>query len=182
MKFIGQLLGEHFQRYPRMDLIDVYKLLHQAAMGPGHAVTDTTAARERLLGEIAALDDGPDDPLFDRISPDGKLVRIHLRSYLREGHSYLREGHSVDALLDAFLQTANSYPPSREKLERFCGCLADLAEAGGIPFKRAEVELYFGAIAEQNYPVVRHSESYRDEYLPAYRVVALEHLPELGER
>ncbi|MEO8630759.1 MAG: hypothetical protein ABI612_22070, partial [Betaproteobacteria bacterium] len=156
-----------------MDLIDVYKLLHQAAMGPGHAVTDATGARERLLAEIAALDNGPEDPLFDRISPDGKLVRIHLRSYLREGHS-------VDALLDAFLQTANSYPASREKLERFCGCLGDLAEAGGIAFKRVEVESYFSAIAEQNYPVVRHSESYRDEYLPAYRVVALEHLPEVG--
>jgi hypothetical protein len=175
MKFIGQLLGEHMRRYPRMDLIDVYKLLHQAAMGPGHAVTDATAARDRLLAEVAALDHGPNDPLFDPISPDGKLARIHLRSYLAGRRS-------VDALLDAFLQTAKSYPASREKLEKFCGCLADLADAGGIPFSRAEVVRYFSAIAEQGYPVVRHSESYRDEYVPAYRVVALEHLPEVGER
>ena len=51
MKFIGQLLGQHLQRYPRMELTDIYKLLHQAAIGAGHAIRHPTQARAALHAE-----------------------------------------------------------------------------------------------------------------------------------
>lgn len=172
MKFIGQLLTHHFQRYPRMELVDVYKLLHQAAMGPGHAIDDPADARAKLDAEVARLGEGPDDPIADPISPDGKLARIHLRPYLAAGHS-------VSVLVDAFLQTGRSYPAAPERLEKFCACLGDLATAGGIPFPRDEVERHVRAIAGRAYPVVHHSDAYRDAYHPAYRVVALDLLPAL---
>ena len=85
MKFIGQLLGQHLQRYPRMELADVYKLLHQAAMGPGHALRDPAQARDALRSECAALEPGGQDPLVDPISPDGQLARVHLRPWLAAG-------------------------------------------------------------------------------------------------
>jgi hypothetical protein len=172
MKFIGQLLAHHFQRYPRMELADVYKLLHQAAMGSGHAVDDPGDARAKLEAEVERLGEGPDDPIADPISPDGKLARIHLRPYVAGGHS-------VDVLLDAFVQTARAYPVAPDRLERFCGCLGDLAAAGGIPFPRDEVERYFKAIAGRGHPVVHHSDAYRKAYRPAYRVVGLDLLPAL---
>jgi hypothetical protein len=166
MKFIDQLLGLHRQRYPRMALADTYKLLHQAAMGPGHAVRDPAAARAALASEAANLGPGPAEPVVDPISPDGRLARIHLRAY---GAAH----HSLDKLADAFVQTAAHYPGSQDKLAKFCGCVGDLAEAGGIPFTRAQVSAYFDEIAAQGYPVVHHSEEYRTEYRPAYRVVDL---------
>jgi hypothetical protein len=172
MKFIGQLLAHHFQRYPRMELVDVYKLLHQAAMGPGHAIDDPADARDGLDAEVAKLGEGPDDPIADPISPDGKLARIHLRAYLAAGHS-------ASVLADAFVQTGHSYPAAPEKLEKFCACLADLAASGGIPFLPDVVERYVQAIAGKAYPVVHHSGAYRAAYHPAYRVVALDLLPAL---
>ncbi|HTS53862.1 MAG TPA: hypothetical protein VMH26_11355 [Burkholderiales bacterium] len=172
MKFIGELLAHHFQRYPRMELVDVYKLLHQAAMGSGHAFDDPADARARLIAEVSKLDEGPDDPVADPISPDGKLARIHLRPYVAAGHS-------VDLLLDAFVQTARAYPAAPDRLERFCGCLGDLAAAGGISLPRDEVEHYFKAVAGRGYPVVHHSQAYREAYRPAYRVVGLDLLPAL---
>jgi len=172
MKFVGQLLAHHFQRYPRMELADVYKLLHQAAMGPGHAIDNLAAARARLAAEAAELGDGPEDPIADPISPDGKMARIHLRSYLAAGYD-------ADVLVDAFVETGHAYPGAPEKLEKFCACLADLAAAGGIPFPRQDVERYVQAIAERAYPVVHHSEAYRAAYRPAYRVVSLDLLPAL---
>ncbi len=167
MKFIGQLLGQHRQRYPRMALADIYKLLHQAALGPGHAVKNAAAARAALLTEAAALGEGPVDPLLDPISPDGRLARIHLRAYVAAGHE-------IDALADAFLETAATYPGSADKLAKFCACLGDLADAGGIAFSRSEVSAYFEPVIAQGYPVVRHSQDYRTAYRPAYRVVAVE--------
>jgi hypothetical protein len=170
MKFVGQLLGHHLKRYPLMQLDDVYKLLHQAALGSGHAIDDADAARRRLQEEAAALGPGPEEPIADVISPDGKLARVHLRPYLDAGHD-------LGALAEAFLQTARIYPGSRDKLAKFCGCLGDLAVAGAIPYPREQVVKHFEAIARSGYPVVRHSQAYRDAYRPAYRVVALDCLP-----
>ena len=170
MKYVGQLLGHHLKRYPAMQLEDVYKLLHQAALGSGHAVPEEQLARRRLAEEVQALDDGPDEPVADVISPDGRLARIHLRAYRDAGHDF-------GALADAFILTAGSYRGAREKLVRFCCCIGELADSGALPFPRDKVDAYFESIARAGYPVVRHSQPYRDVYRPAYRVVALEFLP-----
>ena len=167
MKFVSQLLSAHLERYPAMQLDDIYKLLHQAALGPGHAVDNPAAARKRLDEELAALGEAPDELLQDVISPDGRLGRVHLRPYLASGGD-------PDALHRAFVETANSYPASLDKLAKFCGCLGDLAAAGGIPFAREEVLAYFGKIARDGYPVVHHSEAFRHAYHPAYRVIAVD--------
>ena len=167
MKFVSQLLSAHLGRYPAMQLDDIYKLLHQAALGPGHAVDNPAAARKRLDEEWAALGEGPAEPLRDLISPDGRLGRVHLRSYLAAGGN-------PDALHRAFVDTADSYPASPDKLAKFCGCLGDLAASGGIPFAREEVLAYFEKISRDGYPAVHHSEAYRRAYQPAYRVVAVD--------
>ena len=169
MKFVSQLLSQHLARYPRMQLEDVYKLLHQAALGPGHAVGDAAAARKRLEAEAASLGDGFGDPARDVISPDGKLARIHLRPYIANGGD-------LDDLSDAFVATAAAWQPSREKLEKFCGCLGDLAATGALPFPAGDVVAWFDRIAAQGYPAVHHSGPYSENYRPAYRVVSIEFL------
>lgn len=166
MKFVNELLSQHIARYPRMQLDDIYKLLHQAALGPGHAVKDLTSARAWLEKEAAELGPGPVEPENDIISSDGKLARVHLRNWVAAGRS-------LDDLNRLFVETANSYTPSRERLEKFCGCLGDLAGAGRIPFTQQEVVAYFDRIAHASYPVVHHSRTYNDAYSPAYRVVAI---------
>lgn len=171
MKFVNQLLSAHLARYPAMQLDDIYKLLHQAALGPGHAVENPAAARKRLAEEIAALGEAPGELLQDVISPDGRLARVHLRPYLAAGGD-------PDTLHRAFVATANSYPASPDKLAKFCACLGDLAAAGGIAFTREATLAYFDDIARGGYPAIHHSEAYRNAYRPAYRVVALDLLQE----
>ena len=173
MKFIGQLLDRHLQRYPRMQLEDVYKLLHQAALGPGHMLSDPEHARVALENECRALEAGPGEPLVDPISPDGRLARVHLRPYVSQGHD-------LAALADAFVATPGVCPAAPEKLAKFCGCLGDLADAGGIPFTRGQVSAFFDDIAARGFPVVHHSPPFRDAYRPAYRVIATKLLPDLA--
>lgn len=170
MKFVGQLLGAHAARYPGLGLEDIYKLLHQAALGPAHAVNGETA-RARLAAELAGLIAGPREPLADPISPDGRLARIHLRAFAASGFD-------PDLLADAFTETARSWSPSTEKLAKFCGCLGDLADAGGIAFARTDVERYMTARSAEGWPAVHHSDAFRQRWLPAYRVVDLALLPE----
>ena len=173
MKFVGQLLGAEQARHPALQIADVYKLLHQAALGPAHAV-DGPTARSRLAAEIVALGSMtvPDVPLAEPISPDGRLARIHLRPYLAAGLS-------AEALADAFAETARTWQPAPDKLAKFCGCLGDLADVGGLPFPRTAIETYMEARRAEGWPAVHHSDVYRDAYRPAYRVVDLQLLPEL---
>ena len=167
MKFVSQLLSAHLERYPAMQLDDIYKLLHQAALGPGHAVDNPAAARKRLDEEMATLGKGPSETSQDIISPDGRLARVHLRTYMSAGGE-------TEALHRAFVETANTYPASPDKLAKFCSCLGDLATAGAIPFARDEVLAYFGKIARDGYPAIHHSETFHQAYRPAYRVVAVD--------
>ena len=71
---------------------------------------------------------------------------------------------------------------SRDKLRKFCSCVGDLVQSGGIPFSKERVADYFTEVAAGGYPAVHHSKAYRDAYRPAYRVVSLEFLPLLGAR
>jgi hypothetical protein len=129
-------------------------------------MNDPVAARKRLDEEMIALGEGPEELLQDVISPDGLLARIHLRPYLAAGRD-------AGALHRALVETANSYPSSPDKLAKFCGCLGDLAAAGGMPLAREDVIAYIDEIARAGYPPVHHSAAFRNAYRPAYRVIAV---------
>lgn len=152
-----------------MQVMDLYKLLHQATLGSEHAVHDEQAARDWLERELAEMGDGPDEPLLDPISPDGQIVRVHLRPYLRAGRE-------PEALLHAFVRTANEFRGSKGKLKQYGASTARMATKGWLPFARREVEVFFTEIEKQGFPAVQHSKTYKRAYRPAYRVVAREYL------
>ena len=170
-----QILADQAGRYPLMEIQDVYKLVHQAAMGSEHAVSDAEAAQQWMDREIAALAGGPDDPLFDPLTPDGQLVRVHLRPYLAGGRD-------PDSLVRAFVETANTYPGSVDRLRRYWRYAEKSAEAGTLPFRRNAMAAFLAEQAEAGYPAVHHSEQYEAAYAPAYRVVARQHLDAQQQR
>lgn len=153
-----------------MQLLDIYKLLHQAALGNSHLTDSPQRALQRLRVELSAMGDGPAEPVWEPLSPDGRLVRVHLRTY----HA---AGFDVEVLATACARSPETCPPAPEKLVRFCGCLGDLAEEGILPFSRQDVTECMDELAEAGYPAVHHSRIFRDTYRPAYRVVDVELLP-----
>jgi hypothetical protein len=168
-----QVLEVHIARYPEMQVEDLYKLLHQAAMGSEHAIPSREAAEQWLNREVEALADPPaqlgDEPLIEPISPAGRLVRVNLRPYLREGRD-------MDLLLDAFVRTAEQYSGNTVTLDRYCRSAVDLAREGALPFSPYELQVRFAELKRQGYPAAHHSEAYREAYGPSYRVVVREFL------
>jgi hypothetical protein len=164
-----QVLELHLARYPDMQVGDLYKLLHQAAMGSEHAISSREAARQWLIREVEALGDPPaqlaDEPLIEPISPGGRLVRVNLRPYLREGGD-------MEVLLDAFVQTAEHYSGDAATLDDYCRNAIDLAREGALPFSSSDLQARFAELKRQGYPAVHHSATYREAYGPSYRVVA----------
>lgn len=167
---IRRIVARQFARYPSMQPQDVYKLAFQAAMGSRHAGLDSAMAAGWLDREIAALAEGPAEPIRDTISPDGRMVRVNLRPYLAAGGSR-------EALLRAFVGTARTFAGSVPRLRRELAEIERMAAAGEIPLPRAALHGYFERMRAQGYPAVEHSDAYASAYHPAYRVVLGDLLP-----
>ncbi len=163
---LSGILTGHFSRYPAMQVQDVYKLLFQAAMGSEHAIQNPQAARKWLEEEMVNLGDGPDEPLVDPISPGG-IVRIHLRPYIQNGAS-------LDALLDAFIRTANEFVATPDRLPAYGQLAVEMAIRGRLSFSSSRIGEFWKEMAGQGFPAVHHSKEYVAAYRPAYRVILWE--------
>ena len=164
------ILIEHSQRYPYWAINDLYKLIHHSTMGSEHALGDEERLRDWLRTELNSLVPGPDEPLLDPISPDGKIVRIHLRPF---SELNLDE----EKLLQAFIHTAQIITPSTNQLFEYADLAKRLAEDGYLSFDADEIYGYFQELHRSGFPAVHHSHIFKDNYLPAYRVVARDLLP-----
>lgn len=162
-----QVVTYHLEKYPSMEIQDLYKLVFQAAMGSEHAVPDRQAAQQWLERELATLVIGSEEPFSEPLSPDGELVRVNLRGYVEQGGD-TRE------LLDAFIATAKQFEASEGGLERYWGYVEAMAETGQIPYPKGQLGKWFAEMRDQGFPAVHHSSSYRNLYQPAYRVVSRE--------
>jgi len=152
-----------------MEVQDLYKLIHQASMGSEHAVQDLDVTRAFLEREVNELTDGPEEPIKDIISADGRIARINLRPYLASNAS-------LSKLLDAFIRTANEFEGSILKLKHYCYYAERLAGEGSFAFSRTAIRTFFDQMEVQGFPAVHHSASYATAYQPAYRVVLYEFL------
>ena len=80
---------------------DLYKLLHQAYLGPGHAIPSREAAASYLEREWAEIGAAlPGEPMVEVLAEGAPFLRIHLRPFRDRGGK-------VDSLLDAFVRSAS---------------------------------------------------------------------------
>jgi hypothetical protein len=167
------LLGE-IEKHPHSIVEDIYKFIHQASFGSEHAVKDTQAVRKWMENEIANLNYSITDELIDHLSPDGKLVRINLRPFLKKGYD-------PNLLLDAFIKTANNYIGSTKNFKSFWKAAKELAKTKKYSFTEDETNNFFDVKSKKGFPAIHHSTEYEAEYKPAYRVVDLQYLPFLNK-
>ncbi|MEX2090214.1 MAG: hypothetical protein WEB62_10600 [Bacteroidota bacterium] len=166
------IVRSHLKQYPAMEAQDLYKLLYQAALGNEHLMTDTTGIGRYLSHELETVQSSGDEPLYDVLTPDSLLVRLHLRPFKgRNGNARL--------LLEAMFKTAATFHPSPENLERWWLDLERLAEKKVVPFDPGELREYFQTMRSEGFPAKHHSNTFRQLYAPAYRVLLRSLLPEL---
>lgn len=166
-----EIVERHLAWYPAMEIDDVYKLVHQAVAGPGHAAPDSVLAARWLAKEIEEVGEPggfPDERVLEPLRPDGGLVRVNLRPYLAAGG---RAG----PLLAAFLATADAVMPPPARLADEFGaaweCLIAAAEGGLLALSAEAMRTRYTAAAAAGFPAIHHSPGYADAYRPAYRVV-----------
>ena len=169
---VGPVVRWHSERYSELAAEDLYKLLHQSVAGPGHAIENADMARAWLEREWSALRDVEgNEPLFEPLSADGRLVRVNLRPWRSAGRDR-------ELVLTAFLQTAQAVSPPSEQIhsamDAIRACSGSLAGEAGVP--AAQLDSLFAKLATEGYPAIHHSPGYRQAYSPAYRVVLRDYL------
>lgn len=159
------LIQRHLRRYPEGNFSDIYKLLHQAAFGPGHLISDKKKALEWIEKDLEGGGAEVSAPLVEAIHPAGAMVRVHLRPYAAHDGA-------LEPLRDALVRSAVQRPDAPTTLahwwEVFCEWAAG---ARDDRLDGDEARLFGMACARQHWPAVHHSRAYREAYRPAYRVL-----------
>ncbi|MBN1286046.1 MAG: hypothetical protein JXB47_11670 [Anaerolineae bacterium] len=161
------LIRRHLDRYPESSFHDVYKLLHQAAFGPGHLVDNKKKALEWIERDLD--EPGPTAiPLAESIHPAGDIVRLHLRPYAAQRGNLRR-------LRDAFVASAEAVTGAPDLMATWWAAFCDWVEAENparAGFDLREMRLFGGMWGAKQWPAEHHSPAYRSAYRPAYRVLA----------
>lgn len=160
----------HCMRYPLLQVEDLYKLTHQASLGSEHAVKDIDGARAWMVREIDQLPASSQEPQTDIISPATGIARVHLGPFIKAGGE-------PEALLQAFVRTANEYRGSSLLLKEYWKNIENLAENAVIKFNLEDLGITISRMEAAGFPAVHHSAQYAAAYHPSYRVIAVQFLP-----
>ncbi len=170
---LDDLVRYHLDRYPRLELVDLYKCCYQGVLGIEHLFANIDTVYRHLVAEWETLGPcGDDEIIFDPVSIDGHTIRLHLRAYLSRGgtldplwRAMLRSFHPIEAgdlaVLDRILATLES------------GC-----ESGLYPFDPRDIAHYRQHNRQNGFTAVHHSKPFKRYYRPAYRVLTRESLDE----
>jgi hypothetical protein len=157
-------LAEH----PEAEAADLYKFLHQAIYGPGHAIPDPDAAARWLDRELKDL--GP--PLVGEaqcevLGGQPILVRVNLRPFVAGG------GDATD-LLDAFVATAAEVRGDPAQMDDAIEIVVRWLRSDDWENLADALERFDAELAPKDYPAIHHSDAYVKAYRPAYRVITSE--------
>jgi hypothetical protein len=159
-------LLEHLHCYPELQIEDVFKYLFQSSFGCEHLVKNEEGALAYIKREYETL---PKDSA-PRIEPlDGGYSRVHL--------SWLNAGLSAETLTKLFCLSARSEPTGRDALIEKLEAARQAVRDGELPFDARDFDAALASWQESGFPAIHHSDRFRAEYRPSYRVIANEYIP-----
>ena len=160
MEELRAILIAHAKRYPLMQPTDAVKLIYQNEFGGGHLIRDEQACLNYLRREYVSVAKDPTVPLYEDIG--NGIVRVNLAAVKPE---------DLEQLGKDFIRSAAEHTGTMDSFLRKLDVLKKLTVEGIFSFDSQELENYLFKYRSQSYPIVSHSEAYREEYRPAYRII-----------
>ena len=99
-------------------------------------------------------------PLYEDIG--NGIVRVNLAAIKPE---------ELEQLGKDFIRSAAEHAGTKERFLQKLEVLRQLTAAGHFSFGMIEMEYYLSEYMKSGCPMVSHSEQYRQNYAPAYRVI-----------
>ncbi len=159
-------LASTVRRYPALCVRDIFKFLYQGAFGCEHLLSSPEGAEEALAKEAAALKSGG-EPLIEPLGE--RYARVYL--------SYLSTGLSQKTLASLFFLSAKREEKGKENLLTDLSLARRLAKDGLFPFSLDEFDEAVKDWERAGFPPLHHSETFKETYRPAYRVISRRYIP-----
>jgi hypothetical protein len=168
------LVQKHLSWYPLMELRDIYKLLYQGVMGAEHLMPSREEYTRYLETEYEPLQPDPTQRVLEPVRYDGALYRLNLRPYKARQPG-------LEQLIPYLLETAHIITGSRAELLAVWSEFTQLCLQGQIQqFDAAFIQPFSQWLEQVDYPALHHSETYSQQYQPAYRLIAVQLIHNLG--
>ena len=143
---------------------DIYKMLFQAHFGVEHILTDSAGVSTYLDTELASLGPPrPDEPLLERISQQGDIVRVNLRPFKALNLS-------GPVLVECMFASAAACARDTLMLYRDWNEFSSMVRFGILRFPVEDLARVDSLLVNGPVPV-HHSQQYAAREHPAYRVV-----------
>jgi len=162
MKNIEEILIEHFNKYPKMEIIDAIKIIYQNEFGGGHLISDSIKTKEYLISEYNKVKDDNKDVYIEDIGNG------YYRYYLN------KLDMSIDELTDLFISSNKRCLGNIDSFNKKLEVLEKLVIDNKTPFDYKTYKEYVEQYKKDGYPIVSHSKTYKDNYHPSYRVIRKE--------
>ena len=162
---IREAVERQMELYPESQLQDLYKNFFQDRFGPGHIITDHTAADRYLRYELETAEnfEGED---YEPTGYEGRFYRVNL-CVIADGRV------PYDKFFNAFVRSVNGIEPisietwQKEWREIEAVILNMGLNMENIAEDRTEIE----ALLEGGDYVMHHSKRFNDYYQPHYRII-----------
>lgn len=166
---IISILTFHTKKYPLMQPCDVIKLLYQNEFGGGHIIQDEKQSLLNIKKEYNALsiEMYSDKMYLEEIG--NQLIRFPLYA-LRKNFCTPEQLNQLFILSSA--KHKGTLSGFLYKIDIIKNHFSDFS----FSFSKNDLELYLAQYEKDSYPMVSHSQTYRDAYKPAYRIVRKEYL------
>lgn len=162
MDKLKQTVLEHIKKYPESELQDILKMLFQNESGPKHLAENEIECFKSLSTEINSIDYNENEELFEDIGCGA--LRLNLKA--------IPIGTDLNYINKIIVNSASEFCGTNEKLVVKFGLLVVMAENQEIPFDIERVRDETNAFAKNGFKPISHSEVYKENYSPSYRVIS----------
>lgn len=159
-------LTEQIRKHPSMMPQDVAKSCYQAAMGAEHLLRDEAAAKRYFNEEFETAEPHAGE-LFEYLSDE--ICRVDLGVWKAEGLP-------KEWLFNMFVSTSTVNRGSREALEEYISVAESVLKNANVAFSIKEWCEFAKKYRAAGFPAIHHSDVYRQEERPTYRIVDSEFL------
>ena len=160
-----KLLILHYQTHKKLQIEDIFKYLYQSTFGCEHMISSLENVIARITKEY---DNICFDNNFEIEQLDGTYSRVPL--------SYLNKDLSINTLSKLFFLSSKKETAKTEALIQKLKIAKDLVNEKLLPFSKDDFEKAVEEWALIGYPAVHHSDIFREEYQPSYRVISNDYI------
>ncbi|MEM4260326.1 MAG: hypothetical protein QXG00_03750 [Candidatus Woesearchaeota archaeon] len=165
------LIKKQIELRPLIQISDIYKLIYQSILGPGHAIGDIKKFEYNLTSELATINENefPDEELLENISLIDNVFRVNLRPFKRRKNDHF-------SLITAVVKSAKYWSGTKDHLIFYWELFRDMSLKDFFWFEDKDIqkfnEFIINNIRNNTYPYTHHSKIYSENYKPSYRIIS----------